>query len=112
MKTLTLTHFITCFYTTEEQAQIAGVTRGTYCNAYTGPAHKRYRRRVLFTLIKDLAHEEASDPRNADYYKAAIRQSQRFIDELRKPAAGSAGGLHPTGNQRDHTAEPPDGDEA
>lgn len=88
MKTLTLTHFITCFYSTEEQAQIAGVTRGTYCNATSGNAYKRYRRRVLYILIKDLAHEEASDPRNADYYQAAIRQSKRFIDGLREPATG------------------------
>ena len=89
MKRMTPRSFLGAFYTTEEQAQHAGVKRGTYNNATHGPAHDRYLRRVLFTLMKDLAHESADDPRNKDFYQAAIRQAQRFITELRKSTAHS-----------------------
>lgn len=90
MKQLTPKHLATCFYTMEEQAQYAGVSKGTYCNATQGPAYKRYMRRVLFTLIKDLAHEAASDPRNASYYRGASETASKFIASFRQPSGSDA----------------------
>jgi hypothetical protein len=92
MKEITPRQLLNLFLTVEEQAQYAGVTPGTYKNATYGPAYKRYMRRALIQLIKDLESEAQDTQRdNKDFYLAAVRRAKQFLIDLRQPSPHSTG---------------------
>jgi hypothetical protein len=92
MKDMTPRHLLNFFLTIEEQAHYAQVTPGTYKNNDYTRAGKRYTRRALTFLIRELESEaqDAQGP-NKDFYLAAVRRAKQFISDLREPPAHSPG---------------------